>query len=243
MEWFKDLYDEFRMQRNFGNIPDAETKKDVDFICDVLNLAKGAKVLDLFCGVGRHCVELARRGYMPVGIDFNKEYLEMVMQSAREKQVNPVFIQGDVRQVDFGKGYDGAIIMFQSFGYFSDEEDRLILKKVYDALRAKRRFLMELVSRDWLLRNFEEKAEYVVNGVKVVEEREFDMLTSRNNFTITRYQKEGVLTKKGSWRFYSAHEIKKVLENMGFEFVAGYDNLSKEPVRKDTRLMRLVFEK
>jgi hypothetical protein len=39
----------------------------------------------------------------------------------------PNFIQGDVRSIDFGEGYDAAIIMFQSFGYFSDSEDKLVL--------------------------------------------------------------------------------------------------------------------
>ncbi len=47
--WFKDLYDEFRMRRSFGRVSEEKTEKEVDFIYEVLNLYKGAKVLDLFC--------------------------------------------------------------------------------------------------------------------------------------------------------------------------------------------------
>ena len=231
------------MRRTFGSVSEEKTENEVDFIYEVLKLFNTAKVLDLFCGTGRHSIELANRGCKPVGIEYNPEYLKLAREQAKAKGVSPEFIQGDVRYVDFGKRYDGAIIMFQSFGYFSDEEDRMLLEKVYNALNKSGRFLIEILSRDWLLKNFEEKEETEINGIKVIAEREFDILTSRNNFTIKRYENEGVVLKKGSWRFYSAHEMKKILENIGFRFVAGYDNLNKEPLTKDTRLMRLVFEK
>lgn len=243
MEWFKDLYDEFRMRRTFGNVSEEKTEKEVDFIYEVLKLYNTAKVLDLFCGTGRHSIELANRGCKPVGIEYNPEYLKLAREQAKEKGVSVEFIQGDVRYVDFDEGYNGAIIMFHSFGYFTDGEDRMVLEKVYNTLKKQGRFLLEILSRDWLLENFVEKEETEIDGIKVVEERKFDILTSRNNFTIKRYENEGAVLKKGSWRFYSAHEIKNILEGIGFKFIAGYDNLNKEPLIKDTRLMRLVFEK
>ncbi len=243
MEWFKDLYDKFRMRRTFGNVSEEKTEKEVDFIYEALKLYNTAKVLDLFCGAGRHSIELTKRGCKPVGIEYNPEYLKLAREQAKEKGVSIEFIQGDVRYVDFGEGYDGAIIMFHSFGYFSDKEDRMLLEKVYNTLKERGRFFIEILNRDWLLKNFVEKEETEIDGIKIVEEREFDILTSRNNFTIKRYEKEGVVLKKGSWRFYSAHETKNTLEAIGFKFIAGYDNLNKEPLTKDTRLMRLVFEK
>jgi SAM-dependent methyltransferase len=243
MEWFADLYDEFRMRTGFGRVSDDETRKDVDFICDVFELHEGAKVLDLFCGAGRHSLELARRGCSATGIELNPDYLELGKQSGKVIANAPNFIQGDVRYIDFGEGYDAAIIMFQSFGYFSDSEDKLILSKIFDALKTRGRFLIEILNRDWILKNFVEIQETVIDGIRVVEKREFDVLTSRNNFIIQRHEKDGIVTKRGSWRLYSAHEMKNILEGIGFRFVGGYSNLEKEPLTKDTRLMRMVFEK
>jgi hypothetical protein len=37
-----------------------------------------------------------------------------------------------------------------------------------------------------------------------------------------------------------SHEIKNILENIGFKFVAAYGSLDKEPLTIDTRLMRLA---
>jgi hypothetical protein len=133
--------------------------------------------------------------------------------------------------------------MFQSFGYFSDSEDKFVLRKVLNALKTRGRFLIEILNRDWILRDYVEIQETVIDGIQLVEKREFDVLTSRNNFIIQRHEKDGIIIKRGSWRLYSAHEIKNILDCIGFRFVDGYSNLEKEPLTKDTRLMRMVFEK
>lgn len=242
MEWSKDLYDEFRMTAGFGAVSDEQTKREVDFIRDVLELPIGARVLDLFCGAGRHSIELARRGFAATGIEYNADYLNLARTLIVDTDGAPKFIQADVRYVDYGEDYDGAIIMFNSFGYFSDEEDKLIFMKVYKSLRERGRFLIEILNRDWILKNFVESEEAEINGIRTIETREFDILTSRNNFVIERHAEDGVITKRGSWRLYSAHEIKNMLEDIGFKLIAGYGSLNKERLTKDTRLMRLVFE-
>ena len=45
MDWFKDLYDDFRMKRTFGSVSDERTKQDVDFLTNVLDLTPGGKLL------------------------------------------------------------------------------------------------------------------------------------------------------------------------------------------------------
>lgn len=242
-DWFKDLYDEFRMKRTFGGVSDKRTRQDVDFIIEVLNLSEGAKILDLFCGIGRHSVELADRGYNAVGIEYNSEYLKLARAKAQKKGVVIKFIHGDVRHVEFGVDYDAAIIMYQSFGYFTDEEDKMLLQNIYKALKQNGRFLIEILSKDWILNNFVENEVTEVNGIKIDQTRTFDATTSRVNFTINRHLEEGVVTKKGSWRLYSSSEIISKLDNIGFKYVAGYNDLDKTPLNKNTRLMRLVFEK
>ncbi len=85
--------------------------------------------------------------------------------------------------------------------------------------------------------------ETMLDNIRVIERREFDPLTSRNNFVIQRYEQDGIVTKRGSWRLYSAHEMKNILAGIGFRFLGGFSDLEKEPLTKDTRLMRMVFEK
>ena len=243
MEWFKDLYDQFRMDTNFGKVSDKDTKADVDFICEVLGLDKDNKVLDLFCGFGRHSIELAKRGYSATAIDYNRSYLEFGKKLCEGMDNTPNFVQGDVRSINYGDNYDAAIIMFNSFGYFNDNEDKLILGKIYNVLKPKGKFLIEILNRDWILKNYKDKQESEFGSIKVIEKREFDILTSRNNFIIERSEENRIVSKKGSWRLYSPHEIINVLEGIGFHLVNAYSNLSKDPISIDTRLMRMIFVK
>ena len=243
MDWFKGLYDDFRMRTGFGNIPDAVTAEHVDFLVAELRLSEGAKVLDLFCGTGRHCVELEARGIHAVGIEYNQDYLAIAADKARSAGVSPSFIQGDVRDTDFGDAYDACIIMWASFGYFEDAEDRRTLERVYAALRPGGRFLIQIKNRDYLLKQFKESGERTVGDVLLREDREFDMLSSRVNVKITRREPGGVVTRHASWRMYSAHEMKNILEAIGFTYVVGYSGSSRKPLALDTHLMNMVFEK
>jgi len=243
VEWFKDLYDDFRMRTGFGSLPAPTTSKEVDFLVRELNLFKGSRVLDLFCGTGRHSIELAKRDIVAVGIEFNADYLKLATARAQAAGVLPTFVQGDVRDTDFRGGYDAVITMYHSFGYIEDAEDRRVLQKVYEALKPGGRLFLEILSRDFLVRNFGTTDEKTVEGITVREEREFDMLMSRINSTITRFEQSGPVVRRVSWRFYSAHEIKAILEGLGFQFVSGYADLEKTPVTLDTRLMRLIFER
>lgn len=243
MDWFKELYDEFRMKHGFGSIPESRTEKEVDFLIEELGLQTGSKVLDLFCGTGRHCVELAKRDIEAVGIEWNLSYISVAAEKARKASVTPAFIQGDVRGVDFGKGHNAVIIMYQSFGYLTDAEDREVLVRAHAALKPGGRFLIEILNRDNILQNWQPSSDRETDGVTVVEEREFDMLSSRINATITRYEDSGPEVRQVSWRMYSAHEVINICEEVGYRFVAGYSNIDRAPLTLETRLMRLVFEK
>ena len=55
--------------------------EEVEGVISLLELEPGASVLDLPCGVGRHSLEFARRGYPVTAVDRTASYL----QTARER--------------------------------------------------------------------------------------------------------------------------------------------------------------
>ena len=59
---------------------DEEKKKaaieEAEQAVKLLDLEPGAEILDLCCGLGRHSVELARRGFRVTGVDRTVGYLE-----------------------------------------------------------------------------------------------------------------------------------------------------------------------
>lgn len=111
----------------------------------VLCLEKGARILDLACGPGRHSVALARYGYQVVGLDLSGELLRMAQSEAFRQGCRVSFVQGDMRELCFAHEFDAVINVFTSFGYFDEEKDNLrVLNNVARALRQNGRFLIDL---------------------------------------------------------------------------------------------------
>lgn len=242
MEWFQELYDDFRQRTGFGSLPEERTRRDVDFIVAECDLEGGRRVLDLCSGTGRHSIELARRGIRSVGIELNAEYVALARTRADAAGVRPELRVGDVRSSELGSDYDAAILMWNSFGYFSDAEDLALLRRISSALRPRGRFLLELLNRDWILRNFEARSEREVDGVTVVEERKFDAGTNRMKARIRRSGDDSA-ERRVDWRLYSLPELATLGRSVGFELAAAYGDLKRSPVTLESRLMRLVFER
>jgi len=93
-------------------------------------------ILDLCCGIGRHSVLLAAKGYNVVGLDFSPDFIKRAKEIAKEKGVDDrcTFILGDVRELEDavdGRQFDAAINMFRSLGYYDDPTEFEILKSIF----------------------------------------------------------------------------------------------------------------
>lgn len=55
----------------------------------------GKKILEVGCGTGGHAIHLCREGFDVVGIDLNKEMLDV----AKKKTKSIGFLQGDMRNL------------------------------------------------------------------------------------------------------------------------------------------------
>ena len=67
------------------------TRRQVDFLVDKLELKGGERILDLACGFGRHSLELARRGFAVTGVDITPDYVRYATQQAQAEQLNARF--------------------------------------------------------------------------------------------------------------------------------------------------------
>jgi SAM-dependent methyltransferase len=96
-------------------------------------------ILDLGCGTGRHAILLARRGFDVTGVDQSEPMLARARERAasQEEGRGIEFVRGDVRDIDLGRGYDAALMMFNVLGYMWNNDDLLA------ALRRTRRHLHE----------------------------------------------------------------------------------------------------
>ncbi len=225
------------------NIPVEKTMEEVDNIERLLRLKKGDRILDLCCGIGRHAIELARRGYNVTGVDVSPAMLEYAKKCMQKEKVNCRFILCDMREIDFKNEFDACINMFTAFGYFDDEENKLVLENVYRALVPGGKFLMELVNRDWIIRNYREHDWECWDDTIILEERNFDPATSINYSRVIFIKNGKKHHREIKLRVYSYHELKKLLREVGFKNIEGYDRWSENKITIDTSRMVIFANK
>ena len=93
----------------------------------------GQRVLDMPCGLGRHAIELARRGFPVTAVDLCGPYLEQLRREARGLPVRVV--QQDMRHFVEPSSHDLALCLFTSLGYGTAEDDAAILQNLRETLR------------------------------------------------------------------------------------------------------------
>jgi SAM-dependent methyltransferase len=183
---FKLFIDHPELYLPFLELGKEKAVKEVESLCKIFDeykMPKDSKILDLSCGIGRHSIPLAKRGYKVIGYDISSLYLQKAREWAKreglinyndidgESKSNTIkFYPGDLRdaakilssngQTDF----DAIISMETSFGYFGEETDCQLFRDLastcssYSAKSSSHSspiFVVDTINRDYLIREFQ----------------------------------------------------------------------------------------
>ena len=192
-------------------------EEQVDKILGLLDF-KGACILDLACGPGRHSVVLAEKGFKVTGVDLSPFLLGKARERAEAVGVEVEWVHGDMRSFRRPSAFDLCLSMFTSFGYFENkEEDLAVLRNIHGSLTKGGAFLIDVVGKEWLAKHFQAtSSQELSDGTLMIECREIhdDWSRIRNRW---------ILLKEGQTRehrfehtIYSAQELKDSLMGAGF---------------------------
>lgn len=236
LEWFEDenfwvtyaplMFDEARW---------AEVPTVVDNLLKLSSVSPRAKILDICCGVGRHAVELASRGYMVTGIDLTRAYLDAARETAeavvgRGRGPSPEFLREDARQFLRPGGFDLCINLFTSFGYFATrEDDLLMLKTAMKNLVSGGCLVIETTGKETAARDFVREEEFEKAGWQVRTEYEVvgDWEGELNRWILRKGST--CVDRSFVLRLYSGFEMKNALKEAGFATVDIYGGLDGRP--------------
>src|SRR5690349_10576588 len=99
MPWFKSWFNSAHYHRLYANRNEQEAQQFVDALLTLLRPVKGAAMIDVGCGAGRHAKYLASKGFDVTGIDTARTSIQ---QANAFKSASLRFIQHDMR-LPFGK--------------------------------------------------------------------------------------------------------------------------------------------
>ncbi len=140
--WFEDLADHLGaayLRYSFTK----GTEQEVDFLVECLDLAPGARILDVGCGPGRHAHALGRRGFDVVGVDISDRFIALARQNT-PSEAAVRFERADARVLQFDAEFDAVISLCQgAFGLAGGpgseparlDPDRTVLEGMARALR------------------------------------------------------------------------------------------------------------
>lgn len=214
--WWEDLFNDDFI-RTMAKISESQIKGEVDFIEESLGCEAGAMVLDLACGTGRHAVELAARGYQVVGFDLSLAMLARASDEAQDRKQKINFVQGDMRDMTFEETFDGVYAWNTSFGYFDEEKNAAVIAKVHKSLKKGGQFLLDVINRDYVVRQAPSLAWFEGEGCICMDEMQIDFITSRLKVKRTLMMDDGRTKEiEYSIRVYALHELGKMLHDNGF---------------------------
>jgi SAM-dependent methyltransferase len=215
--WWEELFNDDYV-RTMEKLTDAQVTTEVDFIETSLGLEHGGAMLDLACGTGRQAIELARRGYEVVAFDLSLSMLARAGDDAQEREVKLNFVQGDMREMSFEGQFDGVYCWNTAFGYFDEEKNAQVVDRVHGALKAGGRFLLDVVNRDFILRQSPSLAWFEGDGCVCMDEMTVDFITSRMKIKRTLMLDDGRTREiECTVRVYSLHELGRILHEHGFK--------------------------
>ena len=225
-EWWRKLFNALYVKTDGDVVENAEnTRREVDFITSAAAIQQHSHILDLCCGQGRHCLELARRGFKNVmGVDRSRYLVRLAKKRAQNESLQVVFKEGDARNPRLPENsFDCVAIMGNSFGYFSNQQDdEKVLTAVGKILRMTGQLVLDITDGAYMAEHFERRSwEWIDEHHFVCRERsiskEGDRLISRE---VIVNDETGVLADQFyAERLYTRATIAKLLEKTGFRNV------------------------
>ena len=219
--------------------------QEVDQIVAMVGIEPGAAVLDLCCGVGRHSLEFARRGYIVTGVDRTSAYLQTARDAAGVEGLAVEWIEADAREFLRPEAFDLAINMYTSFGYFEDPaEDRRVAENLCASLKPGGALVMDLMGKERLARIFSPRSwEELPDGSLFLQERKIckDWTWIENRWILVKdgQRKEFAL----GHRLYDGAGLGALLLDSGFESVALYGDLDEAPYDNEARRLVALAQK
>ncbi len=215
-----------------------------------LGVAQGGKVLDVACGVGRHALPLAKRGYSVLGCDISELYVGIASREAAGTGTNARFVVADVRDLRRAVAsegpFDAFLNMFTSFGYYGETEDLRLLQDLHAMASPDAVLILEAMNRDFLLAHFEPESMEEAANIQLHQRRRLDPQTSWMEANWRFCEKRPLARKlrlelEVRHRVYGFNDLSDLLAQAGWADARGFSvgKGSEAPVRLTPDSLRM----
>jgi SAM-dependent methyltransferase len=242
-EWWQSFFRGISAEVQRLALTEADAVEDADFIETVMKLEPGAKLLDVPCGLGRHALTLAAKGYQVTGVDITAAYIEEAKRLADKRGLSLELHELDMRKLPWQREFDAVYCMCGSFGYFDDQGNREFVAAAARALKPGGRLLIDGHVAESLLPKFQHRDWMQFEDILLLQDRSWDLAGGRIDATWVGIRGDEKETYTSSMRIYTFRELSAMLTEEGFTDLQAYGSHSLDPFRVGSRRLYLVARK
>ena len=236
-EWFKDWFNTKYYHILYKNRNFEEAEIFIQNLVAHLNLQKGAHVLDLACGKGRHSIFLNKLGFDVVGVDLSPENIACANQNASE---NLKFFVHDMRNPIPNEKFDAVFNLFTSFGYFKEDKDNLkVLESIATYLKHGGTFVLDFFNVEKTLSEMKDHYNLQIDGIQFKIDKFYDGKIIHKHIKIIDGDKE--LEFEEQVQALKRENFEEMLTQCGFiiqEMFGDYNLSNFDPVNSERLIIK-----
>lgn len=245
------------------------TRKELDNILSVLELPRGASVLDVGCGFGRHSLALAECGYQVTGVDPSAAMIQAALQRLSKVETHRAIQEPGVKAVDrpevvqstiparslidfhqskledfeTDRRFDAALCLFTTLGQISISGDnRDLVPAVFDLLVPGGSFVVEVPQRDPAAAGLITQDRFGTPETFTLIKREYEPGDHTVTEVFTNVSPDKTESFRLAYRLYSRAELEAVLLEAGFSILACFGDYAGSPLTADSPSMLYFAE-
>lgn len=224
---------------------------------DEMGIKKGAKILDFSCGIGRHAIPLAKKGYEVVGYDPSPLFIKEAKRCTNAEIKDPKKIKfyngppvhaSEILLKYKEKYFDCVIIMFTSLGYSSLQDDILLLNDITKVSKPGSLLITDTENRDWRISNFQPYMSYFFDDLEIHETWKIELEKSiaegiAKFYRVNKAKNVLKLLRQLNLklRLYSLHELIFMIEAAGWTHYNSYGSFDDlEPPSSESKRLITV---
>lgn len=215
------------------NVFTKDTEREVGFLLELLSLPRGARVLDMGCGTGRHAIGLAAAGLEVTGVDISAGMLDKARQKAEQAGVEVNWIQYDARKWQGSGEFDAVLGLCEgAIGLLehSDdpwERDVIVLQNMAASLRPGGTMVITALNAGRPLRQLSD--DDIIAG-------KYDYVGQFEPTDVTIETPEGAQQVEARERHYTPAELVRIVRQTDLDVEQVWGGTAGEWARRPVRL-------
>lgn len=220
-------------------------EEEAAFLIRALRIKKGARILDLACGQGRHAIPLSKYGMHITGVDASESLLHVARQRAQANGADVSFVKGDMRTYRSDDQYDVILLLGNSFGYFNDKDNERVLSNIATSLKTGGLFVLDLPNAPGMLwqRVTGGWSQRIPDGKLTTRALNFNPETFQVAMQWNILQHKRKTSLDGVLRLYTPPEMNHLLVERSLVIKKAYGSFANEPYSIKTSRYIVVARK